>query len=35
MFRWSAKFGEFPAGDPELHEAVGELYAEGTVKFSW
>lgn len=26
--RWSAKFGEYPAGDPELHHVVGSLYAE-------
>lgn len=28
--RWSSKFGEFPAGDPELHHVAGTLYAEGT-----
>lgn len=27
-FRWSSKFGEFPAGDPELHHVAGSLYAE-------
>jgi len=27
--RWSAKAGEFPAGDPELHHVAGSLYAEG------
>jgi golgi to ER traffic protein 4 len=26
--RWSAKFGEYPAGDPELHHVAGTLYAE-------
>ena len=26
--RWSSKFGEFPAGDPELHHVAGTLYAE-------
>lgn len=26
--RWSAKFGEYPAGDPELHHVAGSLYAE-------
>jgi hypothetical protein len=26
--RWSAKYGEYPAGDPELHHVVGSLYAE-------
>lgn len=28
MVEWSAKFGEFPAGDPELHHVIGTLYAE-------
>lgn len=28
MYRWSGKFGEFPAGDPELHHVAGSLYAE-------
>ncbi len=27
--RWSSKYGEFPAGDPEIHHVVGTLYAEG------
>ena len=27
-YRWSSKFGEFPAGDPELHHVAGSLYAE-------
>jgi hypothetical protein len=26
--RWSKKFGDYPAGDPELHHVVGSLYAE-------
>lgn len=26
--RWSSKFGEYPAGDPELHHVVGSLYAD-------
>lgn len=26
--RWSCKFGEYPAGDPELHHVAGSLYAE-------
>lgn len=26
--RWSSKFGEFPAGDPELHHVVGSIFAE-------
>ncbi|KAI9766817.1 MAG: protease B nonderepressible form [Geoglossum simile] len=25
---WSSKFGEYPAGDPELHHVAGTLYAE-------
>ncbi len=25
---WSKRFGEYPAGDPELHHVVGSLYAE-------
>lgn len=25
---WSAKFGEYPAGDPELHHVIGSLYAD-------
>ncbi|PNY28396.1 Golgi to ER traffic protein 4 [Tolypocladium capitatum] len=28
MIGWSAKFGEYPAGDPELHHVAGSLYAE-------
>lgn len=27
-YRWSARFGEYPAGDPELHHVTGSLYAE-------
>ena len=27
--QWSAKFGEYPAGDPELHHVIGSIYAEG------
>lgn len=27
VYRWSAKFGEYPAGDPELHHVAGSLYA--------
>lgn len=26
--RWSAKFGEYPAGDPEFHHVAGSIYAE-------
>jgi len=26
--RWSSRFGEYPAGDPELHHVVGSIYAE-------
>ncbi|KAL7913784.1 hypothetical protein GGI35DRAFT_224847 [Trichoderma velutinum] len=25
---WASKFGEYPAGDPELHHVAGSLYAE-------
>ncbi|KAK7432762.1 hypothetical protein QQZ08_000623 [Neonectria magnoliae] len=28
MIGWSAKFGDFPAGDAELHHVAGSLYAE-------
>ncbi|KAM0435258.1 hypothetical protein ACHAPT_003352 [Fusarium lateritium] len=28
IIAWSAKFGEYPAGDPELHHVAGSLYAE-------
>ncbi|KAG8532042.1 uncharacterized protein KY384_003679 [Bacidia gigantensis] len=28
MIQWSAKVGEYPAGDPELHHVAGLLYAE-------
>ncbi|TKA82453.1 hypothetical protein B0A49_00053 [Cryomyces minteri] len=28
MIGWSAKYGEYPAGDPELHHVAGTLYAE-------
>lgn len=28
MIGWSSKFGEYPAGDPELHHVAGSLYAE-------
>lgn len=28
LLRWSSKFGEYPAGDPELHHVTGSLYAE-------
>jgi hypothetical protein len=26
--RWSAKYGDYPAGEPELHHVAGSLYAE-------
>lgn len=29
MVAWSAKWGEYPAGDPEVHHVAGTLYAEG------
>ncbi|KAI5924296.1 hypothetical protein F4810DRAFT_135839 [Camillea tinctor] len=28
MMAWSSKYGEYPAGDPELHHVAGSLYAE-------
>lgn len=28
IVEWSSKYGEFPAGDPELHHVIGSLYAE-------
>ncbi|KAI0119178.1 DUF410-domain-containing protein [Daldinia grandis] len=28
IITWSSKFGEYPAGDPELHHVAGSLYAE-------
>ncbi|KAI0019664.1 hypothetical protein F4780DRAFT_437692 [Xylariomycetidae sp. FL0641] len=28
MMAWSAKYGDYPAGDPELHHVAGSLYAE-------
>lgn len=30
MIAWSAKVGEYPNGDPELHHVAGTLFAEGT-----
>ena len=29
MLQWSAKAGEYPNGDPELHHVAGTLYADG------
>ncbi|KAF2720560.1 DUF410-domain-containing protein [Polychaeton citri CBS 116435] len=32
IVEWSSKFGEFPAGDPEIHHVIGTTYAaEGDV----
>ncbi|KAF2795309.1 DUF410-domain-containing protein [Melanomma pulvis-pyrius CBS 109.77] len=28
MVVWSSKFGEYPAGDPEVHHVAGSLYAD-------
>lgn len=28
IIAWSSKYGEYPAGDPELHHVAGSLYAE-------
>ena len=30
MIAWSAKAGDYPNGDPELHHVAGTLFAEGT-----
>lgn len=30
MVAWSAKYGEYPAGDPEIHHVAGSTFAEGT-----
>jgi hypothetical protein len=30
MVGWSAKYGEYPAGDPEIHHVAGTTFAEGT-----
>jgi hypothetical protein len=29
MIAWSSNFGEYPAGDPEIHHVAGSLYADG------
>lgn len=29
MIGWSGKYGPLERGDPELHHAVGSVYAEG------
>ncbi|CEJ80970.1 Putative Golgi to ER traffic protein 4 [[Torrubiella] hemipterigena] len=28
MMAWSSQFGEYPAGDPEMHHVAGSIYAE-------
>lgn len=28
MIAWSCKYGEYPAGDPDLHHVAGSLYAD-------
>ena len=37
MIAWSAKFGEYPNGEPELHHVAGTLYADGMLlpHFPW
>lgn len=30
MIAWSSKFGDYPAGDPEIHHVAGTLCADGT-----
>lgn len=32
MMAWSAKYGDYENGDPELHHVAGTLYGEGTVR---
>jgi hypothetical protein len=31
MVAWSAKLGEYPAGDPEIHHVAGSICADGTL----
>ncbi len=31
MIGWSARVGDVPVGDPELHHVVGGVYAEGMI----
>jgi hypothetical protein len=33
MIAWSSRWGEFPAGDPEIHHVAGTLFAEGAHTF--
>ena len=33
MLGWSAREGEYPAGDPEIHHVAGSAFAEGTTCF--
>lgn len=36
MIAWSAKYGEYPAGDPEIHHVAGSAFAEGMSRYrSW
>lgn len=28
---WTSRWGEYPAGDPEVHHVAGSLFAEGMV----
>lgn len=32
--RWSSKYGEYPAGDPDLHHVAGTVLAEGMLPSS-
>lgn len=34
MVAWSARLGEYPAGDPEIHHVAGSLFAESMCIFS-
>lgn len=35
MIGWSGKYGPLERGDPELHHAVGSVYAEGLCNPRW
>ena len=31
MIGWSARVGDVPVGDPELHHVAGKVYADGKI----
>ena len=33
MVAWSGNFGALETGDPEIHHAVGSIFANGTAQF--